>query len=301
MRFPYYTSVMLVRRIWRVCFGCGVILAMVVTGCTHTRIMTPDTPSEFYDRISASTHGHTATIHLRNGDEHLGVNVRMTADSVTWWGPDAWTRQFTEQQGAPISDIKEIVVIKRAKGGVIGFGVGAGIGGVFGTIPAALIAHGDNTSNSQILVIGGMFTLACGTAGAFRGASKGSTEIFAFSESLEGTDRHLLSQQLKDVTPGVIELLDRLRQSIQTIKPNKIKEQITDENIVYTSNDKQLCYLITRPADIQIYLPVKPGSVSDPMGLLRPWSSGDSWFSIFPGSDIEYAISLIRQAYKQIL
>ena len=95
------------------------------TGCTSIHTMPLDDVTPFYDEITNKAGNGRATIRLQNGDERLGANVRVSADSVRWVIPDMWSRQFTRPRAVHISQVKEIVIRNKVKGGVIGGVLGA--------------------------------------------------------------------------------------------------------------------------------------------------------------------------------
>ena len=251
----------------------------------------------FYERVTEEAKGRTVTLVLQSGDERAAANVRVAPDSVRWLVPDIWSRRFTQARAIPTSEVKEIIIRDPVKGGLLGAALGAVGGMAFATVPASTQKQRDA---GRILLIGSLFSAMGAGGGAFAGARKAERDIYIFSEYLEGSDRYLITRLLEGKGPGVADLVDQLRTSIRNIDNSKIEEQITETNIVYLSDDQQFCYLVADDAVVRVYLSAKPTDMDDPMGLVRPWSTGDSWFTIIPGGDIEYAKLLISQVYRHI-
>jgi predicted transport protein len=256
-----------------------------------------DDVTPFYDEITNRAGAGRATIRLQNGDERLGVNVRVSADSVRWVVPDIWSRQFTRPRAVHISQVKEVVIRSKIKGGLIGGVLGALGGFAFSTIPPSTRPQRDAR---RILLISPLFSGLGAIGGAWAGATRGETDVYLFSEYLEGTDRFLLGELLDGSGPGISELIEQMRVAIRGIDGDGINEEITQSNIVYLHDETQFCYLVVDDSVVRVYLSMKPGEMEDPMGLVRPWSTSDSWFTIIPGGDLDYAMFLVNQAYRSL-
>jgi predicted transport protein len=264
--------------------------------------MPPNAHDAFYADINAAARAQAALIRLVDGAEWMGAHIQVTADSVTWLMPDPATRQLTRRRSVSTSAVREIVVTDRKKSGIRGAGLGGLAGFLFGAVPAMINRSGATSSLSKsILLFGGLFGAAGGIGGAVAGYKKGQKDIYIFSEHAEGSQDRMLSQQLKGAQPGMDDLLARLRGAIRGLKTDEISEEITPKNIIFRAKGKPFCFLMIEQRRVNIYLAVRQQEVSDPQGLLRRWSVSDSWFSISPGGDFEYAMSLIRQVYERTL
>lgn len=277
------------------------LLALSAAGCTHTHTMTPNAHADFYSEVEAASRERVGRIRLTNGDEQTGVRIKVTADSISWMNPDPVTRVLTRRKSLPTSDVREITVINHKKGAVIGAAIGAMVGFGFGALPTLDNPSGRKYSLSRrMLMYGGLFGAVAILGGAAAGYKRPARDIYVFGEDLEGSQSRLLAQQLKGAQIGVDEVIERLRKTIAGIDPNRVKEEITAANIVYRVQDVPFCLLSVEGRRVNIYLSARQQDISDPQGLLRRWSTNDSWFSITPGGDYEYAISLIRQALQRI-
>jgi len=116
-----------------------------------------------------------------------------------------------------------------------------------------------------------------------------------------------LSRHL-DGKPGVIKkLFEDLRESIMTLsEEGTIQESITKHYIAFKSN-KNFCEIMVQAKRLKVQIDIAKNEVNDPKGVVEDcsqvghWATGDSRFLFSPGDDIEYAISLIRQAYDLTL
>lgn len=285
-------------RLMTACFG---LIGLIISGCSHTYTFTPDDEDGFYERINTAAQTQNVLIRMEGGEERRGANVQVAADSVTWMTPDPFTRRFTRRRGVPRQQVTEIVVTNRTKSSLIGAGLGMAAGLVLGVVPGTINSIQANQFNTgRTIIFGSMFSAIGGVGGAIAGWQKGSLETFVFSEYLEGTDEYLITQQLKGAGPGMDVLLTNLRRSIRGMDSGRTQERVTQSNIVYTVDDRPFCFLVVDSRSVKIYLSVRQADVSDPLGMLRPWSTGDSWFMISPGGDMDYTMNLIRQAYGKV-
>ncbi len=276
---------------WRLLVGITVAAS---AGCTRIHTMPLDDVTPFYRSIESKVDGKNVTIRLQNGDERRAASVQVAADSVRWLIPDIWSRQFTRPRVVHTSQVKEIVVEDRMKAGISGGILGALAGLAFSTIPPSMRPQRDV---ERIFLIGSLFAAVGGAGGAWAGARRGQREVFVFSEYIEGTDRYRLEKLMEGATPGVTDLIEALRSMVREIDRGEISEEITKTNIVYLRGDSQFCYLLPDAGVVKIYLSARPSDLKDAMGLVRPWSNSDSWFSMVPGGDMEYARLLITQVY----
>ena len=277
------------------------LTGLTVVGCSHTHTFTPNDTNGFYERINLASQTQNVLIRMDGGEERRGANIQVSADSVTWMTPDPFTRRFTRRRGVPTSQVSEIVVTNRTKSGLIGAGFGVLAGAMLGIIPSAINSNKPNQFDARRTVLfGSLFAAVGGIGGGIAGIQKGSQETFIFSEHLEGTDEYLITQQLKGVGQGVDVMLSNLRRNIRNLSPGQVQETVTQSNIVYTIDDNPFCFLVVDPRAVKIYLSVPQTDVSDPLGFLRRWSTGDSWFAINPGGDIDYAMGLIQQVFAKV-
>jgi|JYMV01.1.fsa_nt_gi predicted transport protein len=274
---------------------------LTVVGCSHTHTFTPNDADGYYERINKAGQTQNILIRLDGGDERRGANIHVGADSVTWMTPDPFTRRFTRRRGVPTGQVSEIVVTNRTKSGLIGTGLGMLAGGLLGVFPDMVNSiKGNQFDAGRTLFFGGLLAAFGGIVGGVAGVKKGTQDIFIFSEYLEGSDAYFITQQLKGVLPGVDDVLSDLRRGIRGLNAGQIKEMVTQSNIIYTIDDNPFCFLVVNSRSVKIYLSATQTDVSDPLGLLRPWSTRDSWFAISPGGDMDYAINLIQQAYAKV-
>ncbi|MBM3264225.1 MAG: hypothetical protein FJY97_12480 [candidate division Zixibacteria bacterium] len=275
---------------------------MVGLGCVRTHTAPLEDKEGYYRVIETATQGRLARIRLNSGDEQTGMQVRVTVDSVSWMTPDPVTRVLSRRQSVPASGVREITVVRHGKSTLIGAAIGAAIGFGFGGLPTLNHSSGASMSvTRRILLFGSAFGSVGLIGGAIAGYKKPVRDIFLFDEYLADSPSLLLAKQLKGTQVGVDEVVNRLRKMIAGIDPKQVREEITATNIVYRIGDTPFCMMSMEGRRVNLYLSVRQLDVADPQGLLRRWSSNESWFSITPGGDYEYALSLILQAYRRVL
>lgn len=116
-----------------------------------------------------------------------------------------------------------------------------------------------------------------------------------------------LSHHLERKPEAVKSLFEKLRESIMALSAEeKIQESITKQYIAY-KNNKNFCEIIVQAKGLKVYIDIGKDEVNDPKGIVEDctqvgrWATGDSRFKLSPGDDIEYALSLIKQAYNLTL
>jgi hypothetical protein len=139
------------------------MLAMLLAGCTHTRLFSPDT-TEGRAEINARTVRTTSTLLLAGGEQTQATSVRFDADGATWIesGTD-------EVRTVPLAHVRAIRLGARGRGAREGaaiglaFGIGVGVlaaaeGGAFDPGPLHWIGSGAASG----AVIGALVGLAVG-------------------------------------------------------------------------------------------------------------------------------------------
>ncbi len=116
-----------------------------------------------------------------------------------------------------------------------------------------------------------------------------------------------ISDHLKDKSPNVSSLFQELREAILSLSgEEKIRESVTKLYIAYKSN-KNFCEINVQKKAIKIYIDIDISLLSDPKGIAEDcskvgrWATGKTRFSIISDDEIEYALSLIQQAYSLTL
>lgn len=274
---------------------------LLMTGCTGVHALNPDTTESFHTGINSATQNRLARIRLENNDEFIGTHLQVTPDSLYWMTRDRLTGQLTRSRSVAASRILDISVLNRRKSGLFGTGVGLVTGFLFGAVPALNKAStAKNSLRQRVLLFGGIFGASGALVGGVAGLKKPYRDVFVFSESMEGSQTGMLARQLKQAHSGVEDVVARLRKDIRGLDASRIKEEITPTNIVFRTRDVPFCILTVDGARVNIYLGAKQTEISDPMGLLRRWSSKESWVSISPGGDFEYTMLLIRQVFQRV-
>ena len=277
------------------------LLGLVVVGCTSVHTLNPTTSEAFYQGINKATQNRLAHIRLENNQEITGTHLKVTADSLLWMMRDPLTRQLTRSRSASTSSVQDITILNHKKSGFFGATVGLVTGFLFGAVPALNKAStAKNSLGERMLLYGGVFGATGALVGGIGGWKKPYRDVYVFSETLEGSQAGMLARQLKQTHSGVEDVVATLRKDIRGLDTSRIKEQITPTNIVFKTREVPFCILTIDGARVNIYLAAQQREISDPMGLLRRWSTKESWFSISPGGDFDYTLSLVRQVFQRV-
>lgn len=107
------------------------VLAMLLGGCTHTRLFSPDT-TEGRAEINARTTRRTSTLILAGGEQTQARSLRFDADGATWIesGTD-------EVRTVALTHVRAIRLEARGRGAREGAAIGLAFGIGFGVLAAA--------------------------------------------------------------------------------------------------------------------------------------------------------------------
>lgn len=272
---------------------------LFLPGCTSVHTLNPTSNEAFYQGINKATQNRLAQIRMENNQDVTGTHLKVTPDSLLWMTPDPLTRQLTRSRSASTSSVQDITILNRRKSGFWGATVGMVTGFLFGGVPALIKASTSKYSlGERMFLYGGIFGATGTLVGGIGGWKKPYRDVYVFSETLEGSQAGMLARQLKQAHSGVEELVAALRKDIRGLDTRSIKEEITPTNIVFKTKNVPFCILTIDGVRVNIYLTVQQTEISDPMGLLRRWSTKESWVSISPGGDYDYTMSLVRQVFQ---
>ena len=147
-------------------FSLFLILATILTGCTHSHIVRP---SESKSYVSLNKRGlrQQATITLVKGRKLKGDKLRFAPDSTSWVDPH--TQSVI---AVPTAEVTHILFVRRGKGALEGLGLGFLTGALFG-VPFALAGWID-----IVLFLGPYVGALGGLIGLPVGIAVGSQEIY---------------------------------------------------------------------------------------------------------------------------
>jgi hypothetical protein len=169
------------------------LCAALVTGCSHTFILVPDSPQQAFDDANREGDNYRARVIMLNGDRHVAHSVHIAADSTSWnlvvgdttsiGKASATVVTLAHRQVFPTWDIRDIRITNETRGTRDGafFGtlggvvVGVALSGVGWHYLPSRLSYADPTTLEIVL---DTFAGAC--IGAISGKLIGSTSIIRF-------------------------------------------------------------------------------------------------------------------------
>ncbi len=141
-------------------------------------------------------------------------------------------------------------------------------------------------------------------------------DVFAPSATGENTPEkdkvaskqpYFLSGHLEGRPEEVQKLFGQLRDSIFALDAEgKIRENITKSYVAYQTS-RNFCELNIQKQGLKVYLDMESTKIKDPKGIVKDcskvgrWATGETVFGLQAGGDIDYALSLVKQAYELTL
>lgn len=155
-------------------------LLLMISGCTHTRVLPPDARAEINQRGQQST----ATLKLNTGERITTRSLHFAPDVVSWVDPvtgRAASRTVTE--------IVSVQFTKRGRGALQGLGIGLVAGVLIGAVVFVIDEHNTDPctefcffldpSPGEAAVIGAVLVgVPSALLGAAIGGARGSREVF---------------------------------------------------------------------------------------------------------------------------
>jgi predicted transport protein len=128
------------------------------------------------------------------------------------------------------------------------------------------------------------------------------------AKKAEIAEQYELSYHLDGKSQGVSNLLQELREAITSLSDyGDVQETINKKYIAYKTT-KNFCEIVVQAKGLKIYVDItKEEGLADPRAITEDcstkghWATGDTRFYLSPEDDIDYAMSLIKQAYNLTL
>jgi len=150
-----------------------IALTVFISGCTHTRHFST---TEF-DGVNKITERKKATIKLANGNVIFGRDIQISQDSTFWL-----ESKTGHKRSIPTLEVSQIVLLRRGRGALHGFGFGFLIGGLLGTQDSQTELGTIDASAATVLVDGAIMGLFVGLP---IGALVGSREKLVINKTKE--------------------------------------------------------------------------------------------------------------------
>jgi hypothetical protein len=160
------------------------IVATVLTGCTHTREMSPDSASAYsFERVNESLEGRSVAVAL--GDERIIESKVLRIRSDTTWSVDMLNGKLRQD---PAQNIASITWDRPGQGALEGAAFGALGGAVLGIAVGFALASGREedgarTSKAYYIAVPATFVTILGIgAGTVLGVSKSSRDRYVYPQ-----------------------------------------------------------------------------------------------------------------------